>query len=129
MFILPKSFTSFSSGRALVTVEDFYFGFWLHPVVTSSRAPVLFPFLPVPGDGPTDTFVRPSVGRSVGPSVGRSRLSKTPPRVVPIRAKIGGDVQRGRGMKAVKTMYEKVAPVQRKKIIKNKNPISVFFRM
>ena len=48
-------------------------------------------FLPVPGDGPTDTVVGPSVRPSVGPS----RLSKTPPRVAPIRAKIGGDVHWG----------------------------------
>ena len=33
-------------------------------------------------------------------------------------AKIGGDVQHGRRMKAVKTPCEKVAPVQRKKIKK-----------
>ena len=57
--------------------------------------------------------VRPSVRRSVRP-----RFPKTPPGGAPIRAKIGGDVQRGRGMKAVKTPYEKVAPVPRKKITK-----------
>ena len=49
------------------------------------------------GNWPTDTFVGPSV---------RPRFPKTPPGGAPIRAKIGGDVQRGRGMKAVKTTYE-----------------------
>ena len=47
-------------------------------------------------------------------------MSERPARegLTPIRAKIGGDVQRGRRMKAVKTLCEKVAPVQRKKIKK-----------
>ena len=65
--------------------------------------------LPVPGGAGLQILL--SVRRSVDPP-----FPKTPPRVAPIRAKIGGDVQRGRGMKAVKTLYEKVAPVLRKKI-------------
>ena len=70
-------------------------------------------FLPVPrGAG---LQIRLSVGPSVRPSVG-PRFPKTPPGGAPIRAKIGGDMQRGRGMKAMKTPYEKVAPVPRKKI-------------
>ena len=38
--------------------------------------------------------------------------------MTPIYAKICGDMQRGRRMKAVKTLCEKVAPVQRKKMKK-----------
>ena len=59
------------------------------------------------GSWPTDTIV--------GRSVPVSSPKKTG--VAQIRARIGGDVQRGRGMKAVKTRYEKVAPVLRKKYI------------
>ena len=68
------------------------------------------------GSWPTDTNVGPSLQilMSVRRSV-RPRFPKTPTRVAPIRSKIGGDVQRGRRMKAVKTLYEKVAPVPRKK--------------
>ena len=66
-------------------------------------------FLPVPRGAGLQELL------SVGPSVGLSRFPKTPQRVAPICAKIGGDVQHGRGMKAVKTLYEKVAPVLRKK--------------
>ena len=64
--------------------------------------------LPVPGGPGLEELM------SVRRSVRRSRLSQGPPRVTPIRTKIGGDVQRGRRMKAVKTLCEKVAPVQRK---------------
>jgi len=65
-------------------------------------------FLPVPGGAGLQILL--SVGRSVRPC-----FPKTPPGVAPICGKIGGDVQHGRGMKAVKTLYEKVAPVPRKK--------------
>ena len=75
------------------------------------RQPEANIFLPVPRGAGLQ------IRLSVRPSV-RPRFPKTPPGGAPIRAKIGGDVQRGRGMKAVKTLYEKVAPVLRKMKIK-----------
>ena len=44
-------------------------------------------------------------------------------RETPIRVKFGGDVQPDNTMKAVKTLYKKVAPVPIKK--KKKNPVSL----
>ena len=61
--------------------------------------------LPVPGGAGLQELM----------SVGPCHFPKRPPRVAPICAKIGTDVQRGRGMKAVKTCTKRLFQSQEKK--------------